>query len=160
MTVSIQLTQGQVAVVDDEDADLAEIGWHAHKGNRTFYATRHVFKSDGTRTTQDLHLIVAARIGLDPTLEVDHKDRNGLNCIRSNLRSATRSQNGANRAMRSDNTSGVKGVAFHKATGKWQADVRSGGKKHYLGLFVDIHDAEAAVKAFREKVHGEYACHG
>jgi hypothetical protein len=52
---------------------------------------------------------------------VDHCDGDGLNNRRSsNLRKATRGQNACNAKTRDDNTSGFKGVALHRASGKWQ----------------------------------------
>lgn len=76
-----------------------------------------------------------------------------------NLRAATKAENGWNRRNDRSNTSGSKGVTFHRETGKWQAQCRLNGVKHYLGLHADIESASAAVRAFREKHHGEFARH-
>lgn len=158
MTVSIQLTQGQVATVDDVDAELAELSWYASRGynTKTFYAQRSV-RMDGQKTTQYLHSVIAGRKGIvgDP----DHVDRNGLNNTRDNLRQATSSQNKANQGLQSNNTSGVKGVSFHKGSGRWEARVKIKGKSHHLGMYDDLTEAGEAVKSAREHAFGEFACH-
>lgn len=75
----------------------------------------------------------------------------------ANLREASPSQNAANGRRRSNNTSGFRGVAYHKGANKWIASIRHGGRSHYLGLF----DApQAAHEAYvREAIihHGEFA---
>jgi HNH endonuclease/AP2 domain len=70
-----------------------------------------------------------------------------------NLRPASQSQNGANRAPSRNNTSGHKGVTWNKRSGKWQASIVVRQRRIHLGLFCDIKAAgnayaEAAVKHF------------
>jgi hypothetical protein len=156
----IALTQGQVSIVDDEDADLASLNWCAtkHKNGKTFYAKRGFHDDQGGQVTQLLHRVVAGRMGIDG--EVDHKDHDGLNNRRSNLRSATSQQNKANQGLRLDNTSGVKGVSWCKQTGKWRAKIKVNGQTRHLGRFDDKQLAEATVRDAREKTFGEFACHG
>ena len=90
--------------------------------------------------------------------EVDHIK--GLNNHIENLRPATTAQNQHNATLRSDNTSGVKGVCRDKATGKWRAACRVNGRPQYLGLYLSISEAKAAVRKFREQHHGEFTNHG
>jgi hypothetical protein len=84
----------------------------------------------------------------------DHKDRNGLNNRRANLRPATQSQQMANsRLLRSNNTSGFRGVYFFG--GKWKARIEANGKEKHLGTFDSAIDAAlaydaAALKSFKE----------
>lgn len=158
MAVSIPLTQDKAALVDDEDADLASWGWCAAKLRKTFYAQRHIYRDDGVRTSQLLHRVIGARMSIEG--EVDHRDRNGLNCTRKNLRAATASQNKANQALQSNNTSGVKGVSWNKRDCKWQAKIVVNGKAKAVGTFNDLGLAEVAVQRARERAFGEYACHG
>ncbi len=92
-----------------------------------------------------------------PSGQVDHKDRNPLNNKLDNLRIATQSLNNANAKLRSDSTSGLKGVTFHKGAQKWCAQLTWRGKHIYLGLF---QSKEAAHSAYWEKatcLFGEYA---
>lgn len=95
-----------------------------------------------------------------PEGEVDHKDCDPANNEWGNLRLATRGQNAQNSSLRADNTSGVKGVSKHPQYDKWVARVGKDGKKHYLGVFPTKEGAEAAAKAFRQALHGEFANHG
>ena len=76
----------------------------------------HIRGASGKYEGQYLHRIIAERMGLDLLNETDHRDCNPLNNQRFNLRPATHSQNLMNRKIRSDNTSGFKGVSWHKIT--------------------------------------------
>lgn len=88
---------------------------------------------------------------------VDHKDGNGLDCRRSNLRIVTKSQNMMNRHAPSTNTSGYKGVSWHKGAGKWMVYISAGGKRIYLGLFEELQRAVAVWNEAAELRHGEHA---
>jgi hypothetical protein len=88
---------------------------------------------------------------------VDHKDGNGLNNRRNNLRIATLSQQMYNTAKRSDNTSGVKGVWWHAQCGKWCAQIETEGRKISLGLFATLDAAAQARHAAEVKYHGTFA---
>ena len=72
---------------------------------------------------------------INPGMQTDHIDRNGLNNQRSNLREVTQSQNLHNRRANYNNRSGIKGVTWHKRDKIWQAQVTHQGKTHYVGLF-------------------------
>lgn len=88
---------------------------------------------------------------------IDHIDGNGLNNRIKNLRLATRSQNGANRALQSNNTSGIKGVHWAARSKKWKAQVSVGGRVKSLGYFESIDDATAAYRAATEQYFGSFA---
>jgi hypothetical protein len=90
--------------------------------------------------------------GVDPhPLEVDHEDINSLNNNVDNLRLSGRRLQGQNRGTRSDNTSGVKGVHWHKGTSKWQAYIEVENKRKHLGLYATLKEAaEARNAAVRE----------
>lgn len=126
---SIPLTQGQVAWVSDRDyARVRVYKWQAHKDPRNWYAVRSSGRPKRTR-------IMLHRFILDaPTgIEVDHRDGNGLNCQRRNLRLATHLQNTSNRKLHSNNTSGYKGVS--RKGDKWVAQICVNRKVMYLGSF-------------------------
>lgn len=91
---------------------------------------------------------------------VDHKDGDKLNCRIDNLRPATTGENNRNSKVSSCNTSGVKGVSWHKQHGKWYASIRVNKRSIFLGLFLEKTEAEVAVRAARSKHHGEFANHG
>jgi len=91
--------------------------------------------------------------------EIDH-----INCVKTdnrieNLREATRSQNQWNRASYINSKTKVKGVYPHWY-GKYSAEIKHEGKKHYLGLFTTIEEASKAVRKKREELQGEFVNHG
>jgi len=115
----ILLTQGQVAIVDEEDyALLSQYKWKAHKRktDNTFYADTHTSRKNPPRVTLRMHRVI---LGIcDPRIMVDHIDGNGLNNSRKNLRIATAHQNQGNRSKNRGNfTSTFRGVC--KIKGKW-----------------------------------------
>ena len=93
-------------------------------------------------------------------VEVDH--RNGIRSDNriENLRSANSSTNKQNLRIRKDNTSGIKGVCWHKGIGKWMAQCTVNKNYTILGYFDSAADAAKVVQEFRSIHHGEYANHG
>ncbi|QDX29533.1 HNH endonuclease [Dickeya poaceiphila] len=87
---------------------------------------------------------------------LDHLDRNKDNNSLNNLRECSKSENQMNRAVPSNNTSGVKGVVWNKRTSKWQAQAGLNGKRYYLGLFNELSDAKNAYISFCKENHGEF----
>ena len=135
---TIPLTQNQVALVDDEDYErVAAFKWCAHRKPDTFYAVRSSSRLlDPLRRQKSIAMhgfIVRAPAGT----VVDHRDHNGLNNQRDNLRLCTDALNGGNRRLSSNNTSGYKGVVWNKCCRKWQAQIEVNKLKIYLGLFDD-----------------------
>jgi len=90
---------------------------------------------------------------------IDHIDGDKSNNRIENLRLATNSQNQYNRKICSKNTSGVKGVHWRNDTNKWTARFENMGKKINLGCFIVLEEAEAAIIAARNNLHGEFARH-
>lgn len=147
--VAISLTQGKTAFVDPEDVVLVSgYSWHAecHRNGR-WYARAYVRETD---SYVRMHVLVGGRPGLD------HKDRNGLNNTKVNLRVATESQNRVNAGKRQQVTSSrFKGVSLDKRSGRWTAYVRISGKRRHLGCFAEEEEAarvydDAAVRCFGE----------
>lgn len=135
--IELPLSQGYTAIIDAEDAHLAEMKWSAAVRSNTVYAQRGI-TVNGKRGIILLHQAV---IGKAPTGKViDHIDGNGLNCRRSNLRHVTQTINLANRK-------GFSGVVRHE--NGWTAQL---GRGNYLGHFKRREDAVAArLKAEREE---------
>ncbi|MGA4647815.1 HNH endonuclease [Citrobacter portucalensis] len=92
--------------------------------------------------------------------EIDHIDNNKLNNSIGNLREVTHQLNQLNMPLRSNNTSGVKGVNWDKQRKRWRGRVIINGKYFTAGYFKEIEDAEVAIRALRERVHGEFTNHG
>lgn len=89
-------------------------------------------------------------------LEIDHINGDKLDNRISNLRLATRFQNQANVKLGPTNTSGAKGVHWHKREKRWRAVIGSHGKKHYLGSFTSVALAKAAYDAAAKSLNGEF----
>tara|TARA_R110000772_G_scaffold3321_1_gene11945 strand:- start:199 stop:684 length:486 start_codon:yes stop_codon:yes gene_type:complete len=82
---------------------------------------------------------------------IDHIDRNPTNNCISNLREADKRTNAINTGTPANNTSGIKGVSWHKAGGKWTAQIKYKGRKIHLGSYALLMDAvEARLKAEEE----------
>jgi hypothetical protein len=151
--------KGLVALIDDEDANLASLSWHGHRGKGDYYYACHR-EGSGDRERLWLHNEVMMNMTGQPLVDnelVDHKNRNKLDCRRSNLRLATRSQNEANKAKGSRGASRYKGVTRTKG-GKWKAEMTVDKIRLYLGTYEDEKDAaraynEAAVEHFGEYAH-------
>ena len=149
----IPLTQGKVALVDDEDyAALNAFKWSAYRGGRTWYAVRAIRRPGGGQTTESLHRVVLARkLNRDLTKKeyCDHVDGDGLDDRRENLRSVTWDQNMRNCWRRkADATSQYMGVSWHKARGKWRARIRVPGKVVFLGYHATDIDAAMVREAY------------
>jgi AP2 domain len=149
----IPLSRGMVALVDDADYErVIDAGpWTAKPHCRTIYAQRHFRLADGRRTVRKLHTFLTGW----PL--VDHRNGNGLDNQRSNLRPATPAQSVANRRVSKNSTSGFKGIALDKRRNRWQARIRFSGGSRGLGY----HDtAEAAARAYdaaARELFGEFA---
>lgn len=159
--IGILMTHDYMTVISEEDADLAAFKWYPDAGPHTVYANGHMNATtkQGQRTFQ-LHRVIMSRVlgrELLPTEYVDHINSDGLDNRRENLRMATRHENQRNQRLRRVNTSGYKGVSWHKASKKWRAIIQVDGKQKALGYY---HDPAEAHKAYCEaavKYYGEFA---
>lgn len=123
-----------VAVVDDEDAELARLRW-------SLGGNGYVLRREGRRFVY-LHRAI---MGHPEGLEVDHEDGDPLNCCRSNLRVATHQQNLQNRRS-GYGRSKHRGVAWHPGNGMWMAQVNVRGKTTTRYA----HDEDEAAELARE----------
>lgn len=153
----IKLTQDRLACVDDEDfAWLSQWNWHYWRGkrNKTGYALRNrSLHLNQQRQIIRMQIVIAEQHGLwKPGKEVDHINTCGCDNRKENLRLATRNGQGANQGLRLDNTSGITGVNWHKASNKWRTYIVANGKHKHLGLYEKFNEA---VK-IRRKAEIEY----
>ena len=152
MPKQIPLGKGKFATVDDEDyEELARYTWHLKEDKGRFYAARSV-KTGKTCKTIRMHRQI---INASPDLWVDHRDGDGLNNLRSNLRQATPQQNAHNRKGARGSRSGLKG-AFLDGN-QWRSQIRVAGKMIPLGRFATPEEAAAAYAAAAIRYHGEFA---
>lgn len=152
----IPLTQNKYALVDNSDfEELNKHKWYANKLGDTFYAMRHLKVSEGNSKT--IVLMHSAIMKTPKGMDTDHKDRNGLNNQRKNLRICTRSQNGMNKTKAKANTSGFKGVFWHKRDKTWRSQIKVDGKSTHLGYFKTKEDAYKAYCEACAHYHGEFS---
>jgi hypothetical protein len=107
-----------------------------------------------------VHRIVWAMHGKDPVGLIDHINSDKLDNRIENLRAADHVINTRNAKLRRDSTSGIKGVSWRKQDKKWAGQVWHEGRLYRAGYFKDKDECAAAVRSLREKLHGEFACHG
>jgi AP2 domain-containing protein len=156
---SIQLNKNRVALVDDEDFGRVNAHkWHVetmHSG--ISYASTNIrlqSKPYKAKKIRMHRLIMNAPDGV----EVDHWNGEGLDNQRGNLRLATGPQNQQNRTrLAQTNTSGYRGVTFHKRAQKWQASIKQNHKQHYLGVFETAESAARAYDAAARRMYGASA---
>ena len=86
-------------------------------------------------------------------LHLDHVCRNRLCVNPAHLKPVTQQENNENTAIRGDNTSGFKGVSFHKPTQRWMAYGQYKGKNNYLGLYDTAEEAGEVSRNFRMQFH-------
>ena len=148
----IQLTQGKVTQVDDEDYEwLNQWKWCAAKGRNTFYAIRTMINNGHRHTTRMHRFILNAPIGID----IDHRDCHGLNNQRYNLRPCTIQQNQMNQVSCATASSIFKGVSWCKKSKVWVSYIYNNYKRFHLGSFKSEIEAakkydEAALNLFGE----------
>jgi len=155
---TIPLTQGKVAIVDDEDYEiLNQFKWYAERQGKTFYANRKAPLSQSRITTVMRREIRMHREIINPPTGFfcDHKNGDGLDNRRANLRIVTNGQNQLNNGKYKSNTTGAKGVFMDH--GKYRAEIRKDGKRKYLGMFKTVEEASAAYQKAAKELFGEYA---
>ena len=131
---NIPLTQGFVAIVDDADyGRVSAHKWCATRAKTNVYGIRKLRTPEGRTTSQLLHRFIMGVT--DPAIDVDHKDHDGLNCQRHNLRKCVRGENDGNR-RKTRGASRFKGVSWASGRGLWRACIRI-GKTVHLGYFSD-----------------------
>lgn len=153
----IALTKGKVAIVDEGDYErLNQHKWHALPAKRAFYAVRNVPCKGSKRRYSYVYMhkeIVQPPEGM----MVDHKDGDGLNNRRENLRLATGAQNSQNRSPYLKKSSKFKGVTWKKNIRKWQARITVDGKLMSLGYYNHEETAAIAYNNAANDMFGEFA---
>jgi len=151
----VELSQGKVALVDDADfAAVSQFTWCAHKAHKRpgkWYAHTNVKREDGTRTTLTMHHAVLPGVS-----QIDHRNNDGLDNRRSNLRPATHAQNARNRRKPRHGRNPFKGV-YPLPSGKWRVCICVSGQQHGLGVFSSPETAAHVYDSAARKFFGDFA---
>ena len=151
MAKEIQLTQGKVAIVDDDMFDyLNQWKWYANNN----YVGRSITVSKNKQKHILIHRFIMKP---DKGMLIDHLDGNPLNNQKNNLRICTHSDNMRNCKISIKNTSGYKGVSFVKKKNKYKSAIKFNKRKIYLGYYIDPIDAARAYNTAAIKYFGEFA---
>ncbi len=141
-----------LCVVSDKDYDLVKnYSWHGAQANKSeiIYAQAYIVGNKNVK----MHRLI---LGLtDSKIQADHKDNNGLNNQRSNLRICNHQQNCLNRKRYTNGKFKYRGV--YKVRNKWRAQIRFGTKLFHLGYFDNEVDAALSYDEKVDELFGEYA---
>ncbi len=152
---TIELTQGQVALVDDEDFDRLSIhSWHArwNKSTDSYYAARGVWNRDrGQMQTVMMHRVILGVVG---KTQVDHKNHQTLDNTKSNLVAVDNRKNQSNLNGKQTGrfTSSYTGVSWAEPNRKWRAQIKLNGKKIHLGLFATEREASKMYQKAKQEI--------
>jgi len=161
--VAIILTQGKVAYVDDEDYDkVKNYKWYARQdstNHNNWYAVtniKHPTSKTILKYTLRMHHLILPR---KPGFIHDHKDRDGLNNCKSNLRHATSGQNISNgrHQKRNPKVSPYRGVTKQTHSNSYYAEIHHNKKRYYLGSFKSPIEAAMIWDAKAKELKGEFA---
>lgn len=158
--MTIVKIRGYNVKLDDEDVPMVKsYVWHldssVKRGKVYFFRVEQYYKEDGTRGS---HRWMLHRMIMSTPVELvtDHIDGDTLNCQKSNMRICTQAENNKNMRGPKTNTSGFKGVSWHKGHKRWRADINVNCHQKSLGLFDTPEEAYKAYCEAKKKYHGEY----
>jgi hypothetical protein len=150
----IYLGEGEWTIVEPGDYYwLNKYNWCLLDKGQQKYARRILYDPKAGITSVSMH----REIMKPPKYKlIDHRNGNGLDNRRDNLRPATRSENMYNRRKtKSKTTSSFIGIYFDGK--KWRASIKYSGKKLCLGSYINEIDAAKAYDAAARKHHREFA---
>ena len=146
----IPLTQGKVALVDDEDYEyLNQFKWYAQKIHNIYYAMRSLPKINKPHQLC-MHAVI---VGTPPGMVTDHINGNGLDNRRENLRIVTNRENLQN--LHHPKSSKYPGVSFITSRKKWRTQIQLKGKRQFLGEYSDETTAATVYAVANEVIKQE-----
>ncbi len=154
----IPLTRGKFALVDNIDyPNLILLNWYAHLRHGTWYSSTSLKDEKGKFRIISMHRYILNLKHGDGKI-IDHKDHNGLNNQRNNLRICNKKQNLANRKAKKYGKSKYLGVYFSNRSKKWRAATRGGnGKTKAIGIFKKEKEAALAYNIAAKMYYGNFA---
>ncbi len=150
--IEVKLTRGKIALVSEQDVVLVQsLKWYAQYTSGLWYAVRDERKMLSGRMLY-MHSFITAYA------RTDHRDGNGLNNTRENLREATQMQNvGNTKKISRITTSKYKGVSWCRKSSKWKASIQAQGKRINLGLYEDETYAAIVFDEAARELHDDFA---
>lgn len=153
--MAIPLTQGLYALVDGEDyEELNRYKWCASKTSQNYYASRRI-KQNNKITSQLMHRQI---LNNPKGMEIDHRNRCGLDNRKNNLRICSCSENHQNTTGKTNKTSIYKGVCWNKRHKQWYAQITHNQKTYYLGHFDNEVRVALAYDKKAKELQGEFIC--
>ncbi len=147
----IKLTQGQIALVDDDiHEELNQYKWCAiwDEDIKGFYAARNIRKENGKYQLRGMHRVIT---DAPKGKMVDHINCNQLDNQCHNLRIVSSRENQQN--LHKNKRSKFPGVCWNKGVNKWQSQIRINGKRKHLGIFTSEQEAFSAyLKACKDNL--------
>ena len=122
---------------------FTERTWYAKKGTNTFYMYSNKTKKIPVKfpVNQRFHRLVLTDVDI-----VDHRNGNGLDNRKKNLRDGSGGVNENNQALRDDNTSGTNGVYFDETNKSWRATWYENGKQQYKYFSIKKYGSDEKAK--------------
>ncbi len=154
----IELSKGKIAIIDDCDYQkISQFNWYAsQEKNGLWYARAYVETKEHKQRKIRMHRLVL-NMTREDRHQVDHRNHNGLDNRRCNLRIVSNAQNSMNRRKQDGCTSKYKGVCWDADRNKWRAVIHLNNKKFNLGRFIDEVSAARAYNEKAREMYGEYA---
>lgn len=160
MVKHIALTQGKVAIVDDEDFEyLNQWKWYAQRDptiNGSYAARQEYMGSINGKQKKKLILMHRLIMNCPPRMYIDHINHDRLDNRKENLRIVSNRQNQQN--SRRTGVSKYRGVSWSKWRNKWVAAIQIDGKQKHLGSFDDEKEAAKAYEKACRDIGEELVC--
>jgi hypothetical protein len=147
----VSLTKGFEAIIDNKDVHIIR----EHRWRIQTSPKGHIYAARSGPAAGTIILMHRELMRAPKGVIVDHKDGDGLNNRRENIRLATYAQNNANRTYGRQNKLGLKGTCYKN--GKYQASIKAHGKTYYLGSFNTVEEAAAAYYGAARIIWGDFA---